>query len=127
MEKNHFSNEWMFVWKEDGIMHVVYKEDTIITLEVAMKSVASRLEITGDVSWPMYIDSTAVKYFHGDARDYLSKGDSMKNIKAGAFLIKGRVQKILANYFIRFHKPPVPAKMFTKREEAIEWLQQFKN
>jgi hypothetical protein len=127
MEKNSFSNEWMEVWKENGIMHVVYRKDTIITLEVAMKSVASRLEITDDVSFPMYIDSTDIKYFHKDAREYLSKGDAMKYVKAGAFLIKGKVQKILTNYFLFFYNPPVPCKMFTNREEAIEWLEQFKN
>ena len=39
-----------------------------------------------------------------------------------ALLIKGLADKIVANFFIRFNKPIVPTKIFSKREKAIAWL-----
>ncbi|MBR9833253.1 hypothetical protein GYB57_14000 [bacterium] len=39
-----------------------------------------------------------------------------------AILVNSLAYRIMANFFIRFDKPPVPTKLFNSRKEAIDWL-----
>jgi len=36
------------------------------------------------------------------------------------------LNKIIVNFFLSISKPNVPTKLFTNKEDAIKWLQQFK-
>ncbi len=40
-------------------------------------------------------------------------------------MISDLPQKIVGNFFLKFDKPARPTKIFTKEEEAVEWLKQF--
>ena len=41
---------------------------------------------------------------------------------ADAFVICSLSQKLIANFYMNFHKPFVPTKFFTNKEEAVKWL-----
>lgn len=45
---------------------------------------------------------------------------------ADAFIIHSIPQKIIANFYLSFHKPAVPTKFFTSLENAKDWLDQIK-
>lgn len=45
---------------------------------------------------------------------------------ADAFVIYSMSQALIANFYMRIHKPFVPTKFFRNVEEAEEWLTQFK-
>lgn len=46
---------------------------------------------------------------------------------ADAFIINSTPQKIIANFYMMFHKPSVPTRFFNSEEKAIEWLNEIKN
>jgi hypothetical protein len=60
-----------------------------------------------------------------EARKFIAQADSNPYAKAEAYVISDLPQKIVGNFFLKFDKPARPTKMFTKEEEAMEWLKQF--
>jgi hypothetical protein len=44
---------------------------------------------------------------------------------AEAFVVENGIIRILANFYMRFNKPKVITKIFTKEQDATEWLRTF--
>ena len=126
MKQNYFKNSIAEMWVEDGIFYIVHAEGNVITKEIAISHVQERLKLTEGITYPMFIDSRGVKYVTKEAREYLNKGDGVKYISAGAFFINSSVSKIIGNYYLKFTRPPIPARLFTDHDKALQWLQRFK-
>jgi hypothetical protein len=50
----------------------------------------------------------------------------LKGILGGAFLSNSVVSNVVINLFLKISKPSVPAKFFTKKEDALNWLKELK-
>lgn len=120
-----FRNNNFDMWVEDGVFHIVVLNDSF-TLDMAEECVRERIRITQGKSYPMRSDSINVINFEKEARSYLAHDDQVLNLNAGAILIESQLQKILGNFFLFINKPAVPACLFTDREKALAWLEQFK-
>ena len=51
--------------------------------------------------------------------------DPNKHVAALAILIQSPVSKLVGNFLIKFNKPSFPLRLFTKKEEAIKFLEQY--
>jgi len=120
-------NQFTTMWIKDGILFVTYKPSLIVTEEVAKICVQERLKLCDGISYPMLADGRTIKSFERNARRYLSNGEAIRGITAGAFVIKNQIEKFMGNAFFTINKPPLPAKLFTSEDEALRWLQYFKN
>ncbi len=110
---------------EDDIIYVTFLCEHY-TEEMINSAIKQRIAITKDKSYPMFADIRKIKSFTREARQRLAQKDSGYGTKAAAILIDSKIQEVLYNFFNTIYKAPSPAKMFTNREKAIEWLQQFK-
>jgi hypothetical protein len=124
---NFLENQFTTMWIKDGILYVTYQPSLIVTEEVARICVQDRLKLCDGKSYPMLADGRTIKSFERNARSYLSKGDAIRGLTAGAFIIKNQIEKFMGNAFFTINKPKVPAKLFTSEEEALKWLQYFKH
>ena len=52
----------------------------------------------------------------------IAKNENNPYSRADAFVIKSMAQKILANFYLKIHKPERPTKFFNSKEDAIMWL-----
>lgn len=102
-----------------------YKQDVVIDLELAKWSVETRINFTQKEDAGLVFDLRNVKHIEIDARKFLGTEVATECMKAGALIINSPVQKVLANFFLRFSQPKVPARLFTNREEAIEWVNEI--
>jgi hypothetical protein len=68
-----------------------------------------------DIRDVFFIDSKARSY---GAEQYRS------HVAGQAILIESRISSYFANLFLKFSNPKVPTKLFTKEDEAMEWLKQ---
>lgn len=60
-----------------------------------------------------------------DARE-LSTSEKGSRLKiADAFVINSTVQAMIANVYMRIHKPFVPTRFFKNKEDAVKWLKQI--
>lgn len=57
-----------------------------------------------------------------EAREYSSSIEGCKYKLADAFVIDSLAQKIIGNFIVRVHKPPVPTNLFNNKEDALIWL-----
>jgi hypothetical protein len=62
-----------------------------------------------------FIDSRTREYAAAQYRPHLA---------GQAILIESHLSSYFANLFLKFSKPKVPTKLFTKENEALEWLKE---
>ncbi|HYF71007.1 MAG TPA: hypothetical protein VD884_22920 [Ohtaekwangia sp.] len=116
-------------WKEeyDNIIFFKYTPRLIITLDIAREIVRSRLDYTSGTAVYSLIDFTNVKSVTKEARDYMNDAEGgLKGILGGAFLSKNVVATLFVNLYLKVNNPTIPAKFFTNKADALDWLLQLK-
>jgi len=110
---------------EDGIVYVTFTYEHY-TEQMIDSAIKQRLTITIDKEYPMFADIRKIKGGTREARQRLAQKDAAIGTKAVAIYANSKVQEVMYNFFNAIYKAPSPAKMFTNKEKAIKWLQQFK-
>ena len=123
----YFKNEVIELWLENGIVYAIYTKNAVITLEIAKEIVYERLRIVGARTYPSLSDYTGNMQITKEARAFFASSESIKQVSAGAFLVKNLIQQFLGNAFLKFNKPTIPARIFSNKEDAIKWLEFYKN
>ena len=127
MRTEYVENDNIKAWLEEGIIHAQYKPHLKkINLEIAKELVATRLKIADHITRPLLMDLGNLISADSSSRKFLSEGEANKYLSATAIIVKDQITKFVAGIFIRFNEPKIPTKFFTKKEEALEWLQQYK-
>lgn len=102
-----------------------YKKDVVIDLELARWSVDTRIKFTNKEDTGLVFDLRNVRHIEINARKFLGTDTATQCMKAGALIINSPIQKVLANFYLRFSQPKVPARLFTNKEDAIEWVNEI--
>lgn len=113
------------IWIVDGILFSQYKKDLTIDLEIAKKTVETRLKASGGQARPSMADIRNLKTVTDEAREYLGSKQVYEGIAALAILTDTPIQNIFANFYLKFSNPPVPTQLFTNNEKALRWLKLF--
>ncbi len=125
--KKYLKNDYMEMWIENGIIYGIYLPNTVVTLAAAKQCVEDRLKIADGISYPSLVDLQNVAGEEKEAREYYSSVEGTRNLIAGAFLVKTYLPALLANIYLTLNKPRVPARLFKHKENAVRWLELFKN
>lgn len=120
------NNAYLEMWIEDGIIYNSFKPNLVIDLEIAKKMVEERLKVSDGIGRPMFTDINNLISIDLDAREYLASKDSIKYISAGAIFCTNPIAKFLGRLFLFINRPQITTKIFSNKDEAIKWLQQFK-
>jgi hypothetical protein len=130
MEKrNHQQFKHTSFWKEedDNILFWDYCPLTVIDIEIAKELVEDRLKYSEGKALYSIADVTNLKSVTKDAREYMSSPDGgLRGILGGAFLSNSIVNNMVVNLYLKMNKPSVPAKFFTKKEDAVTWVRGLK-
>lgn len=124
MDKPSLENEYANFWIETGIVFFVYKENASIDLNAAKKILEDRVKFQKQIDYPIYCDIRGMKRADKFARDFLAKEGSSYT-KGVAIIVDSPMTKIIGNFYLGLNKPTSPTKMFTNRQEALEYLTQF--
>ncbi|MCW3085579.1 MAG: hypothetical protein JWP12_2945 [Bacteroidetes bacterium] len=60
-----------------------------------------------------------------ETRDFWAKKESCPYSSADAYITATLGHKLMGNIYLQFNKPERPTKLFTKQEDAIDWLKTF--
>lgn len=112
---------------KDGIIYAAYVKNIIVDLEVSKRILEQRNKISEGRAYPILGNAKMVKYWTKEARDFHSSEEYGKLAKAVGLVFDSPVLSIFLNFYIRFHKTRFPIKAFTNEEEAVLWLEKFKN
>ncbi|MCR6638908.1 MAG: hypothetical protein NVV82_07960 [Sporocytophaga sp.] len=105
------------------VLLVDYKKRSIIDLKAVKNSVQEREKFIKNAPLLVIADISKIEYFTKAARSYLA-GPSNKTA-ATAIVFRSKIQEVIGNIYIKFHKPKTPVKLFTRISDAQEWLQTF--
>ena len=114
------------VWLENGIIYTSWTEDSIITLKLIKEVVKKYWKLTEGIARPLFLDMSGILAIKGDARRYLAGSDATKYVSAGAIYVDDHLLFLAAKVFIHVDEPPVPYRVFTERDSAMQWLELFK-
>ena len=118
-------SQYLQMFIEDGILVCIIKKMDVLDLATTRICVEQRKEFVGGQSYPTVFDITQVRHSTKDARDFLAN-EGNELVSASAILVSSPMLRMMANFFIMVNKPKNPTRMFTDKESALEWLQQFK-
>lgn len=109
---------------EGDIVFATYKPKIEIDMDVAKELVSDRMEFTRGNPHYILIDFTNVRTVSKEARDYMNSTEGgLKGILGGAFLSYNVVATLFVNLYLKINRPAVPARFFTNRDDAVQWLQ----
>lgn len=118
-------NDFIKFWIEDDILYSQFKKPTDGTIENIKAIIDLRTKISdGDKQYWCY-DFNGIKSYDKDARDYAEK-NGQEDLVACAAVLNSHIAKFILNAFMTLKKPIVPLKGFTKKNEAIHWLNELK-
>jgi len=121
MKDNYYQNDFAEFWTEGSILFFVYKQGISLNLDAAKQLVADRLKVQNGVEYPVLCDMRGIKDSDKPARDYLAKEGSSQ-VRAVAVLIDSPVTRVMLNFYLSISRPLIPTKMFTDKNQAIEFL-----
>ncbi len=114
-------NDSLSCWIEDNILYQVFLKSNI-DLEMAKQAIEAKFAVCNGKDYPAFVDVRVIKNATREAREYFSGEKGAKYISVAAILAPTLISKLIGNFFITFNRPPVKIKLFTDKEEALNWL-----
>jgi len=117
---------YVYLELHDDLLIGTYKKGLKVTLDIAKEIVKARLEFTDYKPKLTLALNQGVISMDKKARDYLSSDEGVRGVIAGAIVLDSPVGSFLGNFYLSVSKPKIPARIFTKKEDAIKWLSKFR-
>jgi hypothetical protein len=127
MKEGYLEDEYSEMWIENGIGFQVYKPNLEITIDVARKMVEKRISSFNGISRPVLVDIRNLVSVDSESRRYFATREAGQLIRAGAIYMNSRITMWFGNIFLNIDRPITPARLFTDKDKALAWLEQFKN
>lgn len=118
--------EYSKMWIENGIGFQEYKPGIAITLNIAKEMVRQRIESFNGVARPVMVDIRSLKSIDAPSRRYFASKEAGELILAGAIYLSNPLARWFGNIFLKLDEPITPAKLFTDKNEALQWLERYK-
>lgn len=110
----------------NGIIHYTYLPNSEVDEVEHQINHNAIVELIGKgKKYPVLVDSDEFINVTPEARKLIRELEPMIPISARALVIKSLSHRILANFYIKFHKPIVPTQIFNNYEDALKWLLNF--
>lgn len=111
----------------DHLICLLYKSDFNFDIEDAIETNSAIYKLAEGKPYIILVDTRGV---YGNitnaARKHFVSDEKTKHLKiAGAILIDNLPARILARFYINVNKPHNPVKIFSKKNEAIAWLEKI--
>lgn len=65
--------------------------------------------------------------FEQGVREYIASDEVSGVSKADALVIEGLGLRVLGNAYLKINKPARPSRLFNEVQEALKWLEQFRD
>lgn len=114
--------EALMMLRSDGIVHVHYKKNTTLDIELQASMRDLFLELTGGKKSPFIFSADEGFSLTKEARE---NADSFKKnpvISSYAVIADNLGYRMIANFYLKINKPVTPYKIFQNTEEAVQWL-----
>lgn len=111
--------------RSDDIVHVHYKKNTVLDVELQLRMRRIFDEVTGARRLKFIFSGDEGFILTKEARENISLRQKESPILAYAIIAHNLGYKIVANFYIKVVKPKGHYRVFNKLDEAIAWLYSF--
>ena len=113
---------------DSGIMHQIYDKGT----ELEYQDTLDEFEIYKDgycheQARPILVELDNLKKVSKESRGIYSSNKTVEYFSGAALLVGNPVSRIIGNFYLGINKTSMPVRMFTKRNEALAWLDSLEN
>lgn len=120
--ENDFIQFWI---EDDGILYSQFKKTAIGTKENIKTIIDLRHEISDGEKQYWCYDFNGIQSYDKEARDYADQY-GQEYLHACAVILNSHITKFILNTFMKLKSTSVPLKGFTKKSEAVKWLNELK-
>lgn len=98
-------------------------EGVEVDIKAAYEMRAMLVEASSTPKYCVLLDGRNSFQITTEARAMLADKEFGSNRLAIAFYITSLADRLIGNFFIKFHKPNTPTRIFTDQSEATDWLE----
>lgn len=106
---------------EGRIFHAIIKKGEKITLEMTEKGYDFLNRNGGGRFYNIY-EFASFAEMDPEVREWCANTSGNNYTFVDAIVISNFAQKLVADFYLKFNKPPMPTKIFKSREKALEWI-----
>ena len=108
----------------EGYLYIRFKDESIVDLPEAKVHAKHCVDLCNGKITPFVIDGLDVTTNMDDeARQFFAEFEPMVKVrKSQAILVNNMQSKLLTNFFIKYHKPKNPIKVFDNLKDALDWI-----
>lgn len=110
---------------ENGVVNTDITINDAVSLSQAKELFDAYIKITQGKKTPHLFTVSKFVIMEKEVMEFMSTVANKSGL-ADAFVIHSLPQKIIGNFYLQFHKPAIPTKLFSTKEKAIEWLLSYK-
>lgn len=114
--------KFSFTLRKDGIVHYRMKANSMILLPDILEHYTVFKEKYKGMRFLNLYEFEENAEVDDDVRKWASDPSGNKFTIADAFVIQSMAQKMIGNFYLTFHKPVKPTRLFNSLEEALNWL-----
>lgn len=109
-----------------GIIHYSYLNNVDIDVEEHIENHKALIELVGFEKHPILVDASELINITSKAREKVKELEPLGPTLARAFVARSIGHKLLINFYLKVNKPYVKNKVFSRYEDAVEWLLNLK-
>jgi hypothetical protein len=119
--------------KEEGILYILFKEDTDIDEAVAVELLGNLLKLAGGKPHALVYDFNKKNIIIREISRKMSgvRDTRTSNLVCRAFIASSLQNKLESKHYIQSGKPSAETHYFSKKEDALKWarekLSEYKN
>jgi hypothetical protein len=112
--------------RSDGILQLDVLPGSHNTVAHVKEAIEALGKTSGGKCYPLLIIAGKDASIDTEAMTFMAKENADPYSIAVAYLISSISQKLLGNFYLKFNKPSKTTRIFTSKEQALEWLAAFK-
>ncbi len=122
--KEVFTNTLRLRLLNNGIIHYTYITNAEIEEEdhLANHKALLNIAVVGK-KHPLLVDSEDFILLSPGAQRLIRKLEPLIPVTCRAVVVRSMSQRILSNFYVKFHKPYIPTHIFSTHAEAIAWIE----
>lgn len=109
---------------DDGIVNVIFGT-ILITANHVVHGVEVHRKLAPNKKSPVLIIGEAAKNLKNDISKVGSRPETVEVTSALALVTKGKISKVMGNFFISLQSNPYPTKLFDNVDDARAWLKKY--
>lgn len=111
--------------RSDGLLHLEFRQLEELTPAHVLEIFNTVEMIGGGKKYPTLITVKKYMQIGEETRRIWADENKNKFSSAEAMILYNMAVKLIGNFFIQYHQPPRPTRMFNSEEKGIEWLYSF--